>query len=54
MAKYEFHREYVGPRGPHLNHLTKYTLTKERRMTGSAKPAKLASGRSVQRSQSND
>jgi hypothetical protein len=48
MAKYDFYKVYQGPRGAHLNHLTKNTLTKELRTTGSAKPRKLAEGRSVQ------
>lgn len=30
MAQYKFHNVYTGPRGSHLNHLTKYTLTHQR------------------------
>lgn len=31
MAKYEFHKVYNGPRGPHLSFLTRYSLTRQRR-----------------------
>jgi hypothetical protein len=45
MAKFDFWKVYQGPRGPHLSQLTKYTVSKERKETGSMKPGKLASGR---------
>lgn len=40
MAKYDFYRHYQGPRGAHLSCLTKFTLTKERKETGTMKPGK--------------
>jgi hypothetical protein len=40
MAKFDFWKVYQGPRGPHLSQLTKYTVSKERKETGSMKPGK--------------
>lgn len=38
MADYDFHAEYQGPLGPHLNHVSRYTLTRkdEHRLIGRA------------------